>query len=403
MLFKKTSPKELSEYSQTLFWKNISTWPIKTHLGFIASLEKDYFKETFFRKIKPSIIWTGTNSIKDLESLILDSRTKELFEKKGLDIYLYEPMCFKTSESHNRLFYSEFTGTELLSKFKSDELDSVETFIKNNNIKNFIVHCCEYNIQLIATNYPTLNLVCNDLFLKTICPLDKVNTKNIQKKFLCTNWRYTPHRHLIMAYLSRLDGNYSWQFNCNFDILEDTNWLDFKKLPQKIYNQLKTGGNYLKGKNFVIDVTPEIKIVNLINSATLPEGQYPTAGYKLKTAYKNTFCAVVTETRFAQPFANISEKTYKTIEFYTPFILVAPPHSLKYFKELGFKTFDKWWDESYDAEENHQERMIKIFNTIDYINSLSYDKLSNMYKEMKPVLDHNFKLMDKILGKTVIL
>jgi hypothetical protein len=86
-----------------------------------------------------------------------------------------------------------------------------------------------------------------------------------------------------------------------------------------------------------------------------------------------------------------------------PIILVAPPYTLEYLKTFGFKTFDKWWDESYDIEENHYIRIMKIFNVIDYINSKSIQELQKIYAEMKEVLDHNKQIVGTIMLNNTIL
>ena len=43
-----------------------------------------------------------------------------------------------------------------------------------------------------------------------------------------------------------------------------------------------------------------------------------------------------------------------------PFVMVNGHGSISKLKELGFKTFDKWWDESYDDEPNETDRLNKI-------------------------------------------
>ena len=75
-----------------------------------------------------------------------------------------------------------------------------------------------------------------------------------------------------------------------------------------------------------------------------------------------------------------------------PFILVAPPHTLKYLKEDGFQTFSDFWDESYDEEEDHLERIFKILEVIDYINSKPIEDLQKIYDQMHEILEHNNKL-----------
>jgi hypothetical protein len=101
----------------------------------------------------------------------------------------------------------------------------------------------------------------------------------------------------------------------------------------------------------------------------------------------------VTETRFAQPTANYSEKVYNAIFYKKPFILVAPPKTLQYMKEEGFRTFSDFWDESYDDIEIHQDRLFTIFNLIDQLNKKPIDELRNIYRQMIPILEHNYNLL----------
>ena len=85
---------------------------------------------------------------------------------------------------------------------------------------------------------------------------------------------------------------------------------------------------------------------------------------------------------------------------YRPFILVSTPHSLDLLQKNGFETFSTWWDESYDQEEDHEKRILKIFDLIDYIYSMPIDKLKRLYVEMIPTLIHNrnnFETMRKTI------
>ena len=119
---------------------------------------------------------------------------------------------------------------------------------------------------------------------------------------------------------------------------------------------------------------------------------------QLDKAYSDVFCDIVTESRFAQPTGNYSEKVYQAMFYKKPFVLVAPPKTLRMLKEDGFKTFDGFWDESYDELTNHQERLFKIFEVIDFINDKTIEELRDMYEKMLPIIEHNFNLvMEKIL------
>jgi hypothetical protein len=105
---------------------------------------------------------------------------------------------------------------------------------------------------------------------------------------------------------------------------------------------------------------------------------------------------VITEARFAYPMGQFSEKTLNAIKSFRPFILVAPPRTLEYMQSYGIQTFDEFWDESYDQEENHESRLIKIFRIIDYIDSFSIDELKELYIKMLPILEHNYRIIQNI-------
>jgi hypothetical protein len=114
-------------------------------------------------------------------------------------------------------------------------------------------------------------------------------------------------------------------------------------------------------------------------------------------ALNNTFCWIVTETSFGPTLPEASfrltEKTYKPIAFFMPFIMVGNPFILKKLHESGYQTFSKWWDESYDTAVDPIERMKKITALILKISQLSQLELVSIYEEMQPVLSHNYDLL----------
>jgi len=109
--------------------------------------------------------------------------------------------------------------------------------------------------------------------------------------------------------------------------------------------------------------------------------------------FTDVFCAVVCESGFLDPTSYFSEKIIIPIWNSTPFVIVGPPNTLKLLKSKGFKTFEKFWDESYDDEIDHEQRLKKIFKTLDYINSLDYNTLESILKSMQPILWHNKEIV----------
>lgn len=85
----------------------------------------------------------------------------------------------------------------------------------------------------------------------------------------------------------------------------------------------------------------------------------------------------------------INEKTFKPIACMQPFIINGMPGSLKHLHELGFKTFNNWWDESYDAESDYTKRTQKVFNVINQLCEFSHKQLIDLLVDMQEVLEYN--------------
>jgi hypothetical protein len=111
-----------------------------------------------------------------------------------------------------------------------------------------------------------------------------------------------------------------------------------------------------------------------------------------------TFLWIITETTFSDNYFNLSfsfltEKTYKPIALFMPFIMVGDKHSLKTLKAEGYQTFDKWWSESYDNISCATKRLRKVVALIKEICLKSNEEKYRMYLEMKSVLNHNHHLL----------
>lgn len=96
---------------------------------------------------------------------------------------------------------------------------------------------------------------------------------------------------------------------------------------------------------------------------------------------------------------SINEKQFKSIIALQPFILLAEPRMLKFLKDAGYKTFDKWIDESYDNTPCDATRMNKIVEEVKKLNNLSHSDLSTMLKDMLPILIHNAELYMTIANR----
>jgi hypothetical protein len=116
--------------------------------------------------------------------------------------------------------------------------------------------------------------------------------------------------------------------------------------------------------------------------------------YKVRDAnlelQQTAFLQVITETVFDYPHNNYGEKTWKGIISFRPFVLVSVPNSLENLRNFGFKTFDHWWDESYDIIQDPVDRLLAITDIISYVAEKPKKDLIKMLYEMEPILKYNY-------------
>ena len=108
--------------------------------------------------------------------------------------------------------------------------------------------------------------------------------------------------------------------------------------------------------------------------------------------YENFLIDVVAETFTSGDCLFITEKTVRPMLLKKPMIAMGPCNYLDYLHQMGFKTFNDFWDENYDGFANGN-RYVKILELIDQIAKLSVAELDHMYHDMQSILDHNYDLL----------
>jgi len=208
-------------------------------------------------------------------------------------------------------------------------------------------------------------------------------------------------------------------------------WLKYKNLDKKIqisynsyYNKKKTilnlsssSKNFLENKNTnVVDIPLDLVTANthrtnetfLSQNSTILKNWIDTpdepfyndfiANNNLTDVYSKCFLDVVSETTFMYPYPFISEKTIRPILLKTPFLIFGGQKTLQCLHDAGFKTFDNFWDESYDQVANHWERFDKICELVESLSKMSLTDLEIMYNEMKPILEYNKNLLTEYIS-----
>lgn len=122
------------------------------------------------------------------------------------------------------------------------------------------------------------------------------------------------------------------------------------------------------------------------------EGNIPNGSQTLGPIAElmESFLHVVTETCYWDNKTHLTEKIFKPIVARQPFVLLGCANNLKYLRSYGFKTFDAWWDESYDQIEDPIDRLQAVVKIINDICSMSDKDLTAMLRAMQHVLDYNY-------------
>jgi hypothetical protein len=250
------------------------------------------------------------------------------------------------------------------------------------------VHVGEHNVADALPKYSNIKFVWKDLYLQDFinrhANLPITKKKNIKYTFININWRYEPYRHAIVAYLKNYNSKISWCYQATPEIFKSNIWFEPN---EKLLNGLQKLNKSVPCNIDISIKTPTVLEGGIVDRFKLPNhSAYPAF---LNIGYDDVFCSIVNESSFLDITTYISDKTITAILNDMPFVIVGPAYALKTAQDLGFKTFNKYWDESYDNELDHTKRLHKIFKVIDTIANFSADKLASMQQDMQDSLLYN--------------
>lgn len=228
---------------------------------------------------------------------------------------------------------------------------------------------------------------------RSIIPYSYYKKNYYPKKFINLNRRWRIHRVAFVALLIIKDLLKFGNVSLGLSDWQDRRWekmipwlirqySDDNEIPNLIENNksllLSTGDMYLDTNDLVENR------VDLDSS--------------LDEFYDETFFSIVSETNFNTSDLKevgrfLSEKTFKPIAYYHPFILLSVPGSLQALRDIGYKTFHPWVDESYDKEPNDSKRLKMCVEEVQRLCSLSDQEVERFISETKPMVEHNFQML----------
>jgi hypothetical protein len=272
-------------------------------------------------------------------------------------------------------------GIYLGAKNTGIKFDNIIVILNDYNLEKKLIRFKEvYNIDTFphTINYSFYLTASSKHFYlkhKTSDLISKHYKLNKPYKFLCLNRRLDLHRVVLLSEI--------------FYDIENESLISFDK--NLITNEIP---NLFQQKPNI-----EIKFNNLPDKVVADRIDIEnTNGYEHENEklFLDSYISIVTETSFYIDNDFISEKIWKPLYQFHPFIVVGRPHLLKYLREIGFKTFDWIIDESYDEVEDNDLRMEMIINEIKKLNNLSLLEIEELIHENFSKLEHNHNLLNRI-------
>jgi hypothetical protein len=88
----------------------------------------------------------------------------------------------------------------------------------------------------------------------------------------------------------------------------------------------------------------------------------------------------------------ITEKTFKPIFNNQFFVVVSSADHLRHLRDLGYQTFGRCIDESYDSNTNNQDRFEAVLYLTKSLIRSGQDNLHRLYQDLAPEIQHNARV-----------
>lgn len=147
-------------------------------------------------------------------------------------------------------------------------------------------------------------------------------------------------------------------------------------------NEIQNAVDLLRAAPLRIDAIDQYPILN------------PTR-LNITRVYPSFFVEIVNLTYWSGDTFYIDEKIWRPMLMRTPFVVHGPQNFIKRLRNLGFRTFENWWDEGY-SEDPPDYQLPQIAHIIDTLAARTVDELAEMYQQMQSTVEHNYQLLKRI-------
>ena len=355
----------------------------------------DEIQETLDKKFK--VLCYINLSIADLSPAVLDQMLK------GFHNYVFksnEKIIIAHADTQYYLPSCKFSITlynlhKTLSTYNIP-LESILMFTNHYGI--------EEELKLLANIFNCANPITAFVsFYDTVGTVNKVNPISINHNtidhlFCCINGIQRSHRILLLSMLKHHDlfslgiitSNFENKFNNNSS---ETDLLDSKisyltlTQPSRIHDAVRTDAD---SQNIFDQYYLEFANKNIKNELVF--GKINDSLTRWQPSFiQKSLIYLVTETVHDYPYPFLTEKTFKGILCKRPLLIAGAKNSLAILRDLGFKTWNNFWDEDYDNKEYFYQRANCIVSILKEYSKYDINTLRSICIDMENILEYNFE------------
>jgi hypothetical protein len=203
-----------------------------------------------------------------------------------------------------------------------------------------------------------------------LCRIDKL----WRKVFMSDLWSHDLHKHGYFSYTQHLLGSEDNYHGCALSN-------SYLARCQPRINQFIAAGPF--------------RVDDLDTHA------HNTYDLNMTNLYINSYFNIVLETMIDVDNSGgqfITEKTFKPIFNNQFFVTVSSVDHQRHLRELGYKTFGRCIDESYDTITNNQDRFESVLDLTKSLIQSGQDNLHQLYQDLAPEIQHNSQVFLKGMG-----
>jgi hypothetical protein len=196
------------------------------------------------------------------------------------------------------------------------------------------------------------------------------------------NFKHTPGLLRMETHITKiLHKNQNYDYSTYMD---RTEFISETNNEEKVKYHADQFDPFIDDKLWHDEVGEENTIIPKYTSRIVPEEIY---NQSLATLVKE--CGWSTDQSSITPFLQLTEKTFKPIQYRRLMFLLGCKNANKIFEQIGFKYFGECpWDEF-----NDWKKRVQVY--AEYINNLTQDDLLQMYESQKHIIKHNHEFANK--------